>query len=117
MMRTHSISFQNHRGYIFLSSHRVVFYGVTFKTICSAIGFLKILTSGEHLTSFTYRRFRGIVIPEGHVAVLVGEDSALVWASDRGHAKEICNNELKKRRCKYVNHVRLLSNQKTNSFC
>ena len=117
MMRTHSISFQNHRGYIFLSSHRVVFYGVTFKTICSAIRILKILTQGQHLTSFTYRRFRGIVTPEGHVAVLVGEDSPMVWASDREHAKEICKIELKKRRHSYLNHVRHLSNQETNSLC
>jgi len=116
-MRTHPASFKNHHGYIFLSSHRVVFYGVTFKNICSAVGFLKILASGERLTSFTYNRFRGIVTPEGHVAVLVGEDNPMVWASDREHAKEICIDELKKRKHNYLNHVRHLSNQETNSLC
>lgn len=116
-MRTHAASFDKHRGYIFLSSLRVVFYGVTFKNMCSAIVLLKTMRAGDHLTSFTYRRFRGIVNPQGMVALVVNEDSPAVWASDRKHAKEICMTELKRRKYIYLNHVRHLSNQETNSLC
>jgi hypothetical protein len=109
-MNTHPISFQNHRGYIFLSSHRVVFYGITFKTISSAIVLLNALGSQHNLTSFTYRQFRGIVIDHGIIALVLSEDAAVVWASDIECAKEICKHELKKRKQDYLNHVRHFSN-------
>jgi len=95
-MITHSVSFENHHGYIFLDTHRVVFYGIEFKDICRATQFLKTISSCDKYIPFTHKGFHGIQIQSGFVALLTDQDRPLMWVVDTIQAKIICETELKK---------------------
>lgn len=87
-----NISFQNHKGNLFVECNKVQFYGTVFKNINSAVVVLKHVNVGEKLVPFFHRKFRGFVTESGEVVVDTYEGTAR-WFCDVETAKMYLKNK------------------------
>jgi len=95
-MFTNRISFEGHKGVLFVESGKVEFYGATFESMCRAVKLLKRIPIGSWYGPFFYHRYRGLVNIDSEVLLDVDENDAPMWFPDIEIALWYCQTLKKK---------------------
>lgn len=80
------ISYEKHRGNLFVESNKVEFYGTIFPNICNAVTLLKHLKPTDTIKPFYYKSYRGFVVNGDETIVDTKETGGAKWFADQEYA-------------------------------
>jgi hypothetical protein len=97
-MPTNRISFEGHKGVLFVESGKVEFYGAIFESMYRAVKLLRRLPFGSWYGPFFCLSYRGVVNTDGEVLLDVDENDAPMWFPDIEIALWYCKTTLLKKK-------------------